>query len=96
MAEKKRKIDMFGHAIDVAEVPIVEEEERFLRYTLEDGTVLMVKNVATAALRVEGQYLPDGKPVYIVLSNPVVSVESSPLTKDASPVAQAAPAKKVN
>jgi hypothetical protein len=81
MAEAKRKIKLFGHDIDVSEVPIVEEEEHFIRYKLADGTVLKVKNVATAVLRVDNQFLPDGTPVYLMASNPVVSVVSSPLTR---------------
>ena len=79
MTEIKKKINIFGHDIDVSEVPIVETEEKFVQYKLEDGTVLKVKNVATSVMRVEGQYLPDGSPIYIVASNPVVGVVSSPL-----------------
>jgi hypothetical protein len=82
MAERKTHFNLFGHEIAVSEVPVSKEEEVFIQYTLEDGTVLKVKNVATSVLRVDGQYLPDGNPVYIVFSNPVVSVVSSPLKKD--------------
>jgi len=80
MAEGKA-IKVFGIDVPVTEVPIVQEEERFIEYKLEDGTVLKVKNVATKVLRVDDQYLPDGLPVYLVLSNPVVNVVSSPITK---------------
>jgi hypothetical protein len=95
MAETKRKITLFGHDVDVTEVPIVEEDERFLPYKLEDGTVLKVKSVATSVLRVDGQYLPDGRPIYLVLTNPVVSVESSPLVRE-SKIQAAVEAKKAN
>lgn len=76
-----KSIALFGHDIPVTEVPVVESEERFIEYKLEDGTILKVKNVATSVLRVDDQYLPDGAPVYLVLANPVVSVVSSPLNK---------------
>ena len=82
MAETKKKINVFGHPIDVSDVPIVKAEERFNLYVLEDGTVLRVKSVATSMLRVDGQYLPDGNPIYIVVTTPAVSVESSPLKKE--------------
>jgi len=81
MAESKKTIKIFGHEVNVSEVPIIEAEERFVQYKLEDGTILKVKNVATAVLRVDNEYLPDGTPIYLVASNPVVSVVSSPLTK---------------
>jgi hypothetical protein len=82
MAETKKKITVFGHEIDVADVPIVKAEERFNLYVLEDGSVLRVKSVATAMLRVEGQFLPDGNPIYIVVTSPAVSVESTPIKKE--------------
>jgi hypothetical protein len=80
MAEGKT-IKLFGFDVPVTEVPVTEVEERFVEYKLGDGTVLKVKNVATKVLRVNDQYLPDGFPVYIVFSNPVVSVVTSPITK---------------
>jgi hypothetical protein len=81
MAEGKT-IKVFGHDVPVTEVPVIEAEERFIQYKLEDGTILKVKNVATSVLRVNEQYLPDGSPVYLVLANPVVSVVSSPLNQN--------------
>jgi hypothetical protein len=83
MPETKRKMQLLGTDTEVADVPIVKSDEVFNYYELEDGTKLKVKNVATSIIRIEGQYmpLPDGRPIYIVLSSPVVNVESSPLTK---------------
>ncbi len=82
MAETKKKLTVFGFQIDVSDVPIVKAEERFNLYVLEDGTVLRVKSVATSMMRVDGQYLPDGNPIYIVQTSPAVSVESSPMKKE--------------
>jgi len=84
MPETKKKFPMFGFEIDVAEVPIVKTDERLNTYVLEDGSVLRVKSVATSVLRIEGQYLPDGSPIYIVMATPVTSVESSVLKKEKS------------
>ena len=81
MPEQKKKIPMFGQNVDVTDVPIKSSNEMFNDYTLEDGTVLKVKNVATSVMRLDGQYMPDGRPVYLVFTSPVVNVESSPLTK---------------
>lgn len=79
-----KTLKVFGVDIPVSDVPVVEAEERFIQYKLEDGTILKVKNVATSVLRVDDQYLPDGAPVYLVISNPVVSVVSSPLRRKPS------------
>jgi hypothetical protein len=75
MPETKRTITALGQNLSVAEVPILSSSEAFNTYTLEDGSVLKVKNVATSIARVEGQFLPDGKPIYMVFSTPVVNVE---------------------
>jgi len=61
-------------------VPIKTATEFFNQYELEDGSVLMVKSVATSILRLEGQYTPDGKPIYIVLTSPAVNVAKSVLS----------------
>jgi hypothetical protein len=82
MAETKKKLPVFGLEIDVSDVPIVNMEEFTNRYVLEDGTILKVKSVATSIMRIDGQFLPDGSPVYIVVATPVSSVESSKIKKE--------------
>jgi hypothetical protein len=80
MPETKRTIAALGQNLNVADVPIVSSSESFNTYTLEDGSVLKVKNVATSIARVEGQFMPDGRPVYMVFSTPVVIVEKHTIT----------------
>ena len=77
MPEQKRKMAVLGTEMDVADVPIKKATEFFNEYELEDGSVLKVKNVATSILRLEGQYTPDGKPIYLVLTSPAVNVATS-------------------
>jgi hypothetical protein len=83
MSETKKKMPVFGLEVDVSDVPIVSggADEQVHKYTLEDGTVLSVRYIVTAMLRVDGQYMPDGSPIYIVYSAPVAKVESSPLMR---------------
>lgn len=73
---------MFGFEVDVAEVPVVKADEQLSTYILEDGSVLKVRSVATSVMRVEGQYLPDGSPVYILLVTPVTSVVNSKIKRE--------------
>jgi hypothetical protein len=77
MPEKNKKLPIFGHEVDVAEVPIVKSDEQINTYWLEDGSVIRVRTVATSILRVEGHYLPDGSPIYIVMATPVTNVVES-------------------
>jgi hypothetical protein len=78
MPETKKTIKLLGHDISVADVPIKSASETFAEYELEDGSKIRVKFVASSFLRIDGEYGPDGKPVYLVFSAPAVNVLSSP------------------
>jgi hypothetical protein len=79
MAETKKVLKMFGKDVVVSDVPIKSvPNEMFADYELEDGSKLKVKFVATSFMRIDGEYTPDGKPVYIALSTPVINVLSAP------------------
>jgi hypothetical protein len=82
MPEERRKLQVLGVELGVIDVAVAEATEPFSDYTLEDGTKLRVKSVATSVVRVADQFAPDGKPVYFVTTSPVVFVSESPLTKD--------------
>lgn len=82
MAEHKKTIKLFGRDTEVVDVPVTEAAESFNEYRLEDGSLIRVKNVVSAVLRVTGQKNIDGHPVYLVLTSPVVNVLSSKATGD--------------
>lgn len=79
MPEKKKKLPFLGVEIEVAEVPVMKSDEQLNTYWLEDGSVIRVRNVATAILRVEGEYLPDGSPIYFIMATPVTTVVEAKL-----------------
>ncbi len=80
MPETRKTIRILGFDVKVFDVPIKSATESFAEYELEDGSKVRVKFVASAFMRVEGEYAPDGKPVYLVFSSPAVNVLSSPET----------------
>jgi len=80
MPEIKKTIKLLGFDVKVIDIPIKSAHETFAEYELEDGSKIKVKFVASAFLRIEGEYAPDGKPVYLVFSAPAVNVISSPET----------------
>lgn len=68
-----------GPMIEGYEVPISESTEKWSELTLEDGTVLRVKAMVMAAIRIEGQWDPEGNPLYALRGGaPAVSVVSIP------------------
>lgn len=78
MPEKRRKITLFGHEVDVTEVPIVQRSDQVAEYTLEDGSVIRFAAVPTSVLRLESEWNADGSPVYIVAHGTVVTVVEWP------------------
>jgi hypothetical protein len=61
------------HAI---EIEMVEAKERWSEYRLADGTTLRLKPVIIAVFRAEGQYTPDGEPVYNMKSTLITDVRA--------------------
>ncbi len=80
MPETKKKIKILGVEISVFDVPIKSAAETFGEYELEDGSRIRVKFVASSFLRIDGEYGPDGRPLYLVFSAPAVNVLDSPET----------------
>lgn len=78
MVETRKTIKLLGFEVKVTDVPIKSASESFAEYELEDGSKVRVKFVASSFLRADGEYGPDGKPVYLVFSSPAVNVLSSP------------------
>jgi hypothetical protein len=50
--------------------------EPWTEYLLDDGTVVRLKLVVTAAYRVKDQWDPEGNPVYVLTSTNVVKTSS--------------------
>jgi|ACXJ01.1.fsa_nt_gi hypothetical protein len=78
MTEKNFKIPLFGHDVEVVEVPILNSTEGFNDYELGDGSKIRLKIVATSILRLVGQFNADGDPIYIVKNGQVVTVLQAP------------------
>jgi hypothetical protein len=78
MPETKKTVRLLGFDVKVIDVPVKSATESFAEYELEDGSKIRVKFVASSFLRVENEFGPDGKPLYLVFSAPAVNVLSSP------------------
>ena len=61
-------------------VYVVESWERYSEFALSDGSIVMVKVVPRGIHRVEGQFDPNGNPVYRWADNTIFSqVKESPM-----------------
>ncbi len=70
----KRKINLGGQEFMAEEVEFESESgEKWNSYVLHDGTTLKIKAVLAEVLRVDGQYAPNGDPLYTVNASLVVS-----------------------
>jgi len=59
------------------EVQVRESTEKWSEVTLEDGTVLRLKMTVLGAVRIEGEFDPDGNPAYSLKMNPIVTTVNS-------------------
>ena len=81
MAEKRVKIPfptLTSPPMDGSEVGVAESTERWSEVTLEDGTVIRIKPSVMSAIRIDGQYDPEGNPAYAVKANHIVTIISTP------------------
>ena len=59
---------------NTTEIEILEAKERWSEYRLADGTTLRLRPVMIAVFRDDGQYTPDGDPVYNMKSTLITDV----------------------
>ena len=63
-------------AQSTTEIEMLEAKERWSEYRLADGTTLRLKPVMIAIFRADGQYTPDGEPVYNMKSTLIADVRA--------------------
>jgi len=71
--------------LTTTEVEMLEAKERWSEYRLADGTILRLKPVMIAIFRAEGQYTPDGEPVYNMKSTLITDVRAAEALTKPSP-----------
>ena len=67
-----------GEKAEAIEVQVEESTERWSEFQLQDGTVVRVKATILSAARIDGQYDPQGNPMYQMNIAPVVTISSVP------------------
>jgi hypothetical protein len=64
--------------LDGTEVQVDESTERWSDFKLADGTLVRAKITIISAVRVDGQYDPQGNPMYAVNMAPTMAVVEVP------------------
>lgn len=91
MMEKKVKVPFptpTSPSRDGSEVGVSESLERWTEVTLVDGTKIRLKASVLSAIRIDGEYDPNGNPAYAIQVQNMLSIVDSPehlkrQTKDA-------------
>ncbi len=76
------KIRLNNEEVECKKVNIIESVERFSQIRLDDGTILNIKASPQEVFRVDNRYDRTGNPIYVVNSNNVITVHSSPLSQE--------------
>ena len=77
---RKTKVQVVpnGPQVDGFKIPIAESSERWSEYTLEDGTIIRIKQVVFEMIRLADQYDPEGNPMYVTKATPILNIVSVP------------------
>jgi hypothetical protein len=67
-----------GALIDGYDIPVTESTERWTEIKLEDGAVLRLKPSVLAAIRIPGQFDPEGNPMYTLKTQVMMTVAEAP------------------
>lgn len=76
MPSRKRKIPFQGGMVEATVMPFQVGGEHWNEYLIDDGTVIRMKLVATEVFRIDGQYDPQGNPLYFITTTNVTSVSA--------------------
>jgi hypothetical protein len=80
MAERKVRVPYGepGQMADGVEVNVDESTEKWSEYKLSDGTLLKGKMTVISAVRIEGQFDPQGNPMYAINMTPAMVIVEAP------------------
>lgn len=81
MPEKKIRVPFPNAAaplVDGMEVLVKESTDRWSDVLLEDGSILRIKPNVLSAIRIQGQFDPDGNPMYLLKASQTMMVASAP------------------
>lgn len=77
--ERKVKIPTpDGKTVEGFEVPVLESTERWTEVKLTDGSVLRVKPSILSAVRIPGQFDPEGNPMYALKAINTMVIAEAP------------------
>lgn len=69
------KVNWQGRQVDALSIRFKSIKEDWNEYDLEDGTTIKMKAVVSDIVRVDGQFDPEGNPVYLVKSGNMVVID---------------------
>ena len=70
----KYKIKFGGKDVEAELVEVSQSNEKWNEYLLDDGSVLKMKLVLKKVFRADGQFDPDGNPIYVAESQNILTV----------------------
>lgn len=72
----RKRVSVGGREFMGSPVAVRNSNEQWNEYQLEDGSTIRLRTVATEVLRIDGEFDPDGNPMYVVKSGNVMSVNA--------------------
>ena len=74
----KRKVKYQDREVEGTEVSFSVIQQDWCEYALNDGTTLRMQTVVTSIVRVDGEYVANGDPLYVAQSQHIATVSNVP------------------
>jgi hypothetical protein len=78
VADRKVQVPYNGKTVTGTVIEVDETIERASEIRLADGTRLRLKSAVITAIRIDGEYTPEGDPVYVLNAAPVMTIIEAP------------------
>jgi hypothetical protein len=79
---RKMKVTLPGGIVkEGSEVHVISSDEKWNEWVLEDGSVIRVKLTVMRVIRIDGEYDPEGNPLYVTQTAQVMVVNAPDVLK---------------
>jgi len=72
----RRTVNFQGQQVEAEVIEFEPDREQWSTYILSDGTSIKIKPVVAEILRVNGQFGPNGDPIYMVQAQQILHVSA--------------------
>lgn len=74
--ERDTKVMFEGKETEGVELEFKALKEDWNKYEVSDGSVIQLKDVVMKIIRLKDKYDPEGSPIYVIKTSPVINISA--------------------